>query len=62
MVVVILIHVAIQAKVIEPEKVKLGSGFLNPPPQARPHTFWIWMNGNIVREGITDDLEAMERI
>ena len=40
----------------------LESGFLNPPPQARPYTYWIWMNGNITREGITDDLEAMSRM
>jgi len=40
----------------------LESGFLNPPTQARPHTFWIWMNGNITREGITADLEAMARV
>lgn len=41
---------------------KLETGFINPPPEARPHTFWIWMNGNITREGITADLEAMARV
>lgn len=40
----------------------LTEGFQNPPPQARPHTFWIWMNGNISSEGITADLEAMNRV
>lgn len=40
----------------------LESGFLNPPAQARPHTFWLWMNGNITKEGITADLEAMDRV
>lgn len=40
----------------------LESGFLNPPGQARPHTFWLWMNGNITSEGITADLEAMARV
>jgi hypothetical protein len=46
----------------EPNLIKLETGFINPPPQARPHTFWIWMNGNITREGITADLEAMARV
>lgn len=41
---------------------ELQSGFFNPPAQARPHTWWHWMNGNITREGITADLEAMARI
>ena len=40
----------------------LQSGFLNPPDSARPQTWWHWMNGNITREGITTDLEAMKHI
>jgi len=40
----------------------IESGFYNPPAQARPHTYWFWMNGNITREGITADLEAMSRV
>ena len=40
----------------------LASGFANPPAQARPHTWWHWMNGNITKEGITADLEAMKQI
>jgi hypothetical protein len=43
-------------------KDKLESGFLNPPAQARPHIWWHWMNGNITKEGITADLEAMHRV
>ena len=38
---------------------KLAAGFANPPDSARPHCLWMWMNGNITREGITADLEAM---
>lgn len=30
--------------------------------KARPYTYWFWMNGNITKEGITKDLEAMHRI
>ncbi len=40
----------------------LAQGFANPPSQARPHTWWHWMNGNITKEGITADLEAMKKI
>jgi hypothetical protein len=40
----------------------LEANFLNPPGQARPNTYWIWMNGNITREGIMADLEAMARV
>ena len=40
----------------------LETGFLNPPDSARPQTWWHWMNGNITREGITADLEAMKQI
>ena len=37
----------------------LAAGFVAPPDSARPHTWWHWMNGNISRDGITADLEAM---
>jgi hypothetical protein len=40
----------------------LESGFNNPPAQAKPHTWWHWMNGNISKEAITDDLESMARV
>lgn len=40
----------------------LESGFKNPPAQAKPHTWWHWMNGNITKQGITADLEAMKKI
>jgi len=35
--------------------------FKNPPLEARPSTYWMWMNGNITKEGITKDLEYMKR-
>ncbi len=40
----------------------LEAGFANPPASAHPQTWWHWMNGNVTREGITADLEAMHRI
>ena len=39
----------------------LDEGFRNPPGAARPLTWWHWLDGNITREGITADLEAMNR-
>lgn len=35
--------------------------FRNPPYGARPSTYWEWMNGNITKEGLTQDLEYMKR-
>lgn len=35
--------------------------FNNPPMQARPSTYWMWMNGHITKEGLTADLEYMKR-
>lgn len=40
----------------------LRDGFLKPPGSARPWVYWMWINGNITKEGITADLEAMQRM
>ncbi|NPV46394.1 MAG: hypothetical protein HPY69_05530 [Armatimonadetes bacterium] len=40
----------------------LASNFARPPDSARPWVYWFWLNGNITREGITADLEAMQRV
>jgi len=40
----------------------LERSFANPPPSARPWTWWHWVDGNVTREGITLDLEAMQRV
>ncbi len=39
----------------------LVDGFRNPPPAARPWVYWFFMDGNLSREGITADLEAMQQ-
>jgi hypothetical protein len=39
----------------------LQDAFQAPPVSARPQTWWHWMDGNITKEGITADLEAMQR-
>jgi len=40
----------------------LPSRFQSPPEAARPWVYWFWMNGNLTKEGITADLEAMRRV
>ncbi len=37
----------------------LAEAFLKPSLDARPGAFWFWLNGNITKESITADLEAM---
>lgn len=39
----------------------LQEAFIHPPASARAKTWWHWMNGNISRDGIRLDLEAMQR-
>ena len=38
------------------------ASFRNPPPESRPNTLYFWMNGNVTREGLDADLEAMAKI
>ena len=46
----------------EPLSAELENGFLHPPNSARPWVYWFWIDGNITRAGITQDLEAMGRV
>ncbi|MBI3852838.1 MAG: glycosyl hydrolase [Verrucomicrobia bacterium] len=40
----------------------LAASFAAPPPAAaRPWVYWMWMDGNLSRGGLTADLEAMQR-
>jgi hypothetical protein len=52
----------LQHKSITHDVNALESDFLTPPQPAKPHTWWHWMNGNVTKEGITLDLEAMTRV
>lgn len=36
--------------------------FQSPPNTAKPYTWWHWLDGNISKEGITKDLEAMKAV
>lgn len=40
----------------------LHDDFRDPPHEARPRTWWHWMNGNVTEEGIKADLEWMHRV
>lgn len=40
----------------------LAHSFQKPPESARAWTWWHWVNGNVSKEGITADLEAMKRV
>jgi hypothetical protein len=39
----------------------LEQAFRTPPAEARPWVYWMFMDGNLTREGMTADLEAMNR-
>src|ERR1019366_6124487 len=40
---------------------ELEQGFRHPPESARPWVYWFVMDGNLTREGITADFEALKR-
>src|ERR1700741_1104758 len=40
----------------------LEANFKDPPASSLPQVFWFWMNGNVTKEGITLDLEAMKQV
>ena len=39
---------------------ELEQGFRHPPESARPWVYWFVMDGNLTREGITADFEALK--
>lgn len=41
---------------------EMDQGFVHPPDRAKPWVFWFWMGGNITKEAITADLEAMKKV
>ncbi|MGJ8691800.1 MAG: glycosyl hydrolase [Thalassotalea sp.] len=41
---------------------ELRTSFQSPPDSSRPWVYWFWMNGNLSKEGITADLEAMSNV
>ena len=41
---------------------ELADRFRSPPRTAAPHVWWHWMNGNVTRDGIVADLDAMAAV
>ena len=39
---------------------RLAAAFRTPPDSVRPWVYWVWTDGNLNREGITADIEAMK--
>jgi hypothetical protein len=39
----------------------LAPAFRTPPDSVRPWVYWVWTDGNLSREGITADIEAMQK-
>ena len=48
------------ASVLDAQTTLNKSEFLNPPTSTKVHVWWHWMGGNITKDGITKDLEAMK--
>ena len=40
----------------------LAKGFASAPKEARPWVYWLTLNGNLTKEGLTADFEAMARV
>ncbi|MES2697846.1 MAG: glycosyl hydrolase, partial [Verrucomicrobiota bacterium] len=38
----------------------LEAGFRAPPPAARPHTYWLWLNGHVDLPTAAEELKAMK--
>ncbi|MCC8426184.1 glycosyl hydrolase [Mucilaginibacter sp. UR6-11] len=48
-------------QITNPTTATLKAGFLNPPNTAKPGVYWYFMDGNMNRQSITADLEAMKK-
>jgi hypothetical protein len=55
-----LIGVLLLSHVAMADGLSLEGGFAVPPAEARLHAYWWWLNGNVTKEAITRDLEAMK--
>ena len=57
----LLLAISPQANIGAAAADTLAERFASPSPSAKPCVYWFWINGNISREGITADLEALQR-
>ena len=56
---ILLLMLALANAVVADE---LDKNFATPPPSARPWVYWFPLSGNLTKEGITADFEAMARV
>ncbi|MES2476374.1 MAG: glycosyl hydrolase [Verrucomicrobiota bacterium] len=40
----------------------LEEDFKTPPEFTKPRCYWYWLDGHVTKEGLTQDLEAMQRV
>ncbi|MDD3470367.1 MAG: glycosyl hydrolase [Thermoguttaceae bacterium] len=52
----------LESTVREVSVTQMENDFAAPDAEYRPWVYWFWNNGNLTREGITADLEAMQRV
>lgn len=44
----------------QPRSSELERGWRNPPQEARPHAYWLWLNGYVDPAAATEELQAMK--
>jgi len=60
-----ILSCSISSKKIDSDKeaetlLELSENFASPPNSSRPGAFWCWLNGDVTKESITNDLEEMK--
>lgn len=51
---------ALASAPVQSATLRLEDGFRTPPPAARPHTYWLWLNGHVHLPTAIDELKAMK--
>lgn len=47
---------------VNAQRTQLNNGFMHPPESVQTSVYWYWMCGNISKEGVVKDLEAMKKV
>lgn len=56
-----LLAAALFMAACNPQGADLEKGWRNPPKEARPHVYWLWLNGYVDRDAARAELEAMKQ-
>jgi len=59
---ILLLALSLASDLAAKSSESLEEGFDHPSESAKPRTWWHWVSGNVTKEGITADLEAMKGI